>query len=326
MLENVRELEPHLKSRVEAGLIARADDRGDSVVQIAPPLICDRAQLDEVVDALVETLADHVGAFCVSLPTETRRQLGTFLGMSASNHAACASLGSTRSSSCWTASKLCRTSCWRACPGVRVATGEGTSKFPADRSDQLAGLFHVAKHETARYPADVIKGQDILVLLKLLDEPGGWTVRSIGASLELDPAGVHRALQRLEDSRLVDVERQQVNRSNADEFLVHGAKYLFPIRQGGLIRGMPTAWAAPPLSDELAPDDEPPPVWPDPRGRVRGVALEPLHENAPGAARKDPRLAERLALIDAIRLGDGRIRSLATKQLSKSLRNGAAHR
>lgn len=177
-----------------------------------------------------------------------------------------------------------------------------------------------------RYPAPVIKGQDILVLLNLLDEQGGWTVRSIGAALDLDPAGVHRALQRLEDSRLVDVERQQVNRSNAEEFLVHSIKYLFPIRQNGLVRGMPTAWAAPPLSDELAPTDEPPPVWPDPKGEVRGVALEPLHENAPAVARRDPELAQRLFLIDAIRLGDGRVRSLATKNLSKSLRAGADRR
>ncbi len=46
------------KRLLEAGLIARADDRGDSVVQIAPPLICNRDQLDEVVDALAETLTD----------------------------------------------------------------------------------------------------------------------------------------------------------------------------------------------------------------------------------------------------------------------------
>ncbi|HEY1854911.1 MAG TPA: aspartate aminotransferase family protein [Solirubrobacterales bacterium] len=43
---------------LEAGLIARADDRGDSVVQVAPPLNCTAAELDEVVDALGETLAD----------------------------------------------------------------------------------------------------------------------------------------------------------------------------------------------------------------------------------------------------------------------------
>lgn len=172
----------------------------------------------------------------------------------------------------------------------------------------------------------MIKGQDILVLLKLLDEPEGWTVRSIGAALDLDPAGVHRALQRLEEARLVDVERQRVNRSNVEEFLVHGLKYVFPIRQGGLVRGMPTAWAAPPLSDELASTDEPPPVWADSKGKVRGVALEPLHENAAMVARRNPALAKRLFLIDAVRLGNGRVRSLATKHLSKSLKAGTGQR
>ncbi|HEX6666306.1 MAG TPA: helix-turn-helix domain-containing protein [Solirubrobacterales bacterium] len=172
----------------------------------------------------------------------------------------------------------------------------------------------------------MIKGQDILVLLHLLDAPDSWTVRSIGAALDLDPAGVHRALQRLEDGRLIDVERQQVNRSNAEEFLVHGVRYLFPIRQGGLVRGMPTAWAAPPLSDELAPSDEPPPVWPDSDGRARGVALEPLHGNATAAARANPELAKRLYLIDALRLGDGRVRSLATKNLTENLGTSAGRR
>ena len=42
---------------LEAGIIARPDDRGDSVVQVAPPLICDADQLDAMVDALGEVLA-----------------------------------------------------------------------------------------------------------------------------------------------------------------------------------------------------------------------------------------------------------------------------
>jgi adenosylmethionine-8-amino-7-oxononanoate aminotransferase len=48
----------------QAGLIARADDRGDPVLQIAPPLISDRRQLDEMIDALTEVLSDagaHMG-------------------------------------------------------------------------------------------------------------------------------------------------------------------------------------------------------------------------------------------------------------------------
>ena len=46
----------------EAGLIARADDRGDSVLQIAPPLISDAALLDEIVERLGNVLADALVA------------------------------------------------------------------------------------------------------------------------------------------------------------------------------------------------------------------------------------------------------------------------
>lgn len=49
---------------LEAGLIARGDDRGDSVLQIAPPLIADTVLLDEIVDRLGEVLTDagtHMG-------------------------------------------------------------------------------------------------------------------------------------------------------------------------------------------------------------------------------------------------------------------------
>ena len=43
---------------LEAGIIARADDRGDSVLQIAPPLISDADVLDQIVDRLGEVLTD----------------------------------------------------------------------------------------------------------------------------------------------------------------------------------------------------------------------------------------------------------------------------
>lgn len=42
----------------EARIIARADDRGDAVMQIAPPLISDAALLDEIVDRLADVLTD----------------------------------------------------------------------------------------------------------------------------------------------------------------------------------------------------------------------------------------------------------------------------
>jgi adenosylmethionine-8-amino-7-oxononanoate aminotransferase len=42
----------------EAGLICRADDRGDPVIQISPPLVAGQAEFDEVVGILGEVLAE----------------------------------------------------------------------------------------------------------------------------------------------------------------------------------------------------------------------------------------------------------------------------
>jgi adenosylmethionine-8-amino-7-oxononanoate aminotransferase len=43
---------------LEAGLICRCDDRGDSIIQLAPPLVCDQEQFDEIEQALRSVLTD----------------------------------------------------------------------------------------------------------------------------------------------------------------------------------------------------------------------------------------------------------------------------
>ena len=42
----------------EAGLICRADDRGDPVIQISPPLIAGHAEIEELVGILGDVLAE----------------------------------------------------------------------------------------------------------------------------------------------------------------------------------------------------------------------------------------------------------------------------
>jgi adenosylmethionine-8-amino-7-oxononanoate aminotransferase len=42
----------------ERGLICRADDRGDPVIQISPPLVAGQAEFDEMVGILGEVLAE----------------------------------------------------------------------------------------------------------------------------------------------------------------------------------------------------------------------------------------------------------------------------
>jgi hypothetical protein len=163
----------------------------------------------------------------------------------------------------------------------------------------------------------------VIVLLKLIGVSDEWTVRTLEAELMIPRAGVHRSLQRLDGAGLYDLQRRRSNVAQAEEFLVHAVKYVFPAEVGGETRGLPTAWAAPPLVGVMAPETGLPPVWPDPLGRDRGFSFTPLHPAAPEIARADPVLAERLFLVDALRGGDARIRGLAADMLGERLTHPA---
>jgi adenosylmethionine-8-amino-7-oxononanoate aminotransferase len=57
--ERERLLRGFLAGRLlEEGLIARPDDRGDAVLHLAPPLVCGRPELDEMVAKTEAVLAD----------------------------------------------------------------------------------------------------------------------------------------------------------------------------------------------------------------------------------------------------------------------------
>lgn len=173
-----------------------------------------------------------------------------------------------------------------------------------------------------------MKPQDILIALKiqsLCDQAGdtapSWPQRLLAGETGVSLSEVSAACRRLEEAGLLDPVRRRVVRSALREFLVHALKYVFPAKTGEISRGMPTGYAAEPLKgDFLAASDQPVPVWPDARGKVRGAALEPLYKSVPLAARKDPRLYEYLALADAIRAGRARERTKAIELLSHRLR------
>ena len=164
-----------------------------------------------------------------------------------------------------------------------------------------------------------LKPQDVVVLLRLLSEDGDRTYPHLAHALGMSASEVHASVQRAASSGLVRLDDREPNRQALLEFLVHGVKYAFPAERGGLTRGMRTAHAAAPLAKKLAAGNEPPPVWPDPEGDVRGEALEPLYRSVPSAARADASLYEWLALVDAIRSGRARERELATKELQRRL-------
>ena len=48
----------NLSLEIERGLICRADDRGDPVIQISPPLIATQAEFDEITGILGDVLTE----------------------------------------------------------------------------------------------------------------------------------------------------------------------------------------------------------------------------------------------------------------------------
>lgn len=161
---------------------------------------------------------------------------------------------------------------------------------------------------------------DIFVLLKIVAKRGQrWSQRDLSYELSVSQSSVHAALKNATEAKLYNPSRKLVSATRLEEALAHGAKYFLVAKRGGEVRGMPTAWAAPPLSNEIAANGELPPVWPDPLGESRGLSLEPLHPSVPKAAMLDPLLYELLALLDALRVGGARESKLAEKELHQRL-------
>lgn len=173
----------------------------------------------------------------------------------------------------------------------------------------------------------VLKPQDLVVLLKLAAHPSARLPYSqLARELEMSVSEVHAAVKRSLFAGLAAKNAGPHPIVGAlEEFLLHGARYAFPAQLGGPVRGMPTAHAAPPLKDVLAPSNEMPPVWPDKEGSARGLALSPLYRSVPEAARNDEKLYILLALVDVLRIGGARERELAARELEHQLASEAQY-
>ena len=159
-----------------------------------------------------------------------------------------------------------------------------------------------------------LKPQDVLVVLKLLAMgKKSWSYARLAVQLGMSPSQLHSAVKRALVAQLAVQKGNEIvpNIRNLEEFLIHGLKYVFVPEQGGMTRGIPTGHAAPPLNKQFVSTGEPPPVWPDPKGEVRGSAFSPLYNLVPQAALSDPQLYELLVLVDAIRGGRTREREIA---------------
>lgn len=170
----------------------------------------------------------------------------------------------------------------------------------------------------------MLKPQDVVILVKLcgysFDRRPPYSL--IGSDLGMSASEINGAVKRLQQANLV--LPKELNElpimAATEEFLIHAVKYSFPATRSTLVRGMPTSYAAEPLLRLIVPDSDPIPVWPDPKGEVKGLGLIPLYRSVPDACRKDTLLYARLALLDALRSAGARERKLAEAELIESLR------
>ena len=167
-----------------------------------------------------------------------------------------------------------------------------------------------------------LKPQDVCILLKIVAlERTPWSYGQLAYELAMSASEVHAGVKRATEASLMRLDDGwgYPDAAALEEFLVHGLRYVFTPMRGGLTLGLPTAQGAPPLDRMLPRDQEPPPVWPDPAGTVRGIEFSPLYKSVPQAARRDARLYELLALVDAIRGGTPALREHAVRELRRRL-------
>ncbi|GAB6097209.1 hypothetical protein JCM14469_34630 [Desulfatiferula olefinivorans] len=170
----------------------------------------------------------------------------------------------------------------------------------------------------------ILKPQDIVIALKILaceqTGAGQWSYSQLAAQLFMSPSEVHSGVKRAIQSRLLDINRKPVRRA-LGELLIHGVKYVFPADYGGIVRGMPTSYAAPPINKHILSTDTAVPVWPHPDGNTQGMALFPIYKSVPDSSMIDSVLYEYLVITDALRGGKARERQIAEDELQKRLNN-----
>ena len=199
-----------------------------------------------------------------------------------------------------------------------------------ERAGELANRFAIGEYSqfaNSEFHTPIrlmnLKPQDLLVLLKVAAHPPQrWAYTALGEALAMSTSEAHACVRRAVASGLaVAPSRGEWSpvRPNLLEFVLHGVRYVWPAMAGPVKRGVTTAFGVEPLASQLTAAPGEAPVWAQPDGKAKGPTLSPLYRTAPQAALADPALHRLLALLDALRAGRARERSLAAKLMETEL-------
>ncbi len=162
-----------------------------------------------------------------------------------------------------------------------------------------------------------MRPQDIVVLLKIITvKNNSWQNKDLANDLFISQSEISDSLNRSSMGGLIEHEKKKkVHRKSLMEFIEHGLHYVFPAQPGGMINGLYTAHSHPFMQQHFS--SELNYVWPDPRGEVRGLSIEPLYKEQVKAARQDEALYLMLALVDVVRVGKVREMEMAIRELKR---------
>lgn len=163
-----------------------------------------------------------------------------------------------------------------------------------------------------------MRPQDIVILLKIVAlGENEWFHHTLAEDLGISQSEVSQSLNRSKYAALIDYNRKNVRKMALLEFLIYGVRYAFPQQPGPIVRGIATAHSAPPINKSIISSDHY--VWPSANGNIKGQAIIPLYPCVINAIKKDTKLYELLAMVDAIRVGRVREVNIAKKELELRL-------
>jgi len=165
-----------------------------------------------------------------------------------------------------------------------------------------------------------MRPQDIVILLKIIAKgQESWQNKDLAAELYISPSEISESLNRSAMAGLIDTDlRKKVFRQSLMEFLEHGLHYVFPAMPGTLVNGVYTAHSHPYMQLEFK-SESLHYVWPDTKGEVRGLSIQPFYKEQVKAVKQDEQLYLMLALIDVIRVGRVREMKYAIAKLKEMI-------
>ena len=161
-----------------------------------------------------------------------------------------------------------------------------------------------------------MRPHDLVVLLKIISLDKDWLNKDLAGSLYISNSEISESLNRSMIAKLISPDKRVVFKTALYNFIQYGLKFVFPAEPGSIVRGIPTAHSAPILKDYFVADEQY--VWPSADGKIKGQAIAPLFPNQVMAVMDDEKLYDKLALVDAIRVGKVREQKKALELLKQS--------